>query len=239
MVLFPRGSGKELIEMQKIDRRRTYFIVLDTETANDMDNPLVYDCGWVVCDKHGTIYEKRSFVNREIFNHEREMMRSAYYAEKIPQYIEQLRNGERIMVNWYEIKSQLLADCKKWGVRAICAHNMRFDYKATATTQRWLTKSKYRYFFPKGIEIWDSLKMAQDTICKQKSYQKFCEKHGFMTKHRIPRPQATAEVLYRYITGKIDFIEEHKGLEDCLIEAKIVSHCFRQHKKMRKLCFEK
>jgi hypothetical protein len=58
-----------------------------------------------------------------------------------------------------------------------------------------------------------------------------------MTKHKNPRVRLTAEILYRYITGNNDFIESHTGLEDVLIETKIMSHCFRQHKKMEKKLF--
>ena len=51
------------------------------------------------------------------------------------------------------------------------------------------------------------------------------------------RPQATAEILYRYISGDDDFIESHTGLEDVMIEKEIFVHCMRQHKPMRKKCF--
>ena len=119
------------------------------------------------------------------------------------------------------------------------AHNASFDLRALNTTYRYITKSKYRYFFRWGTEIWDTLKMSQDTICKQKSYIEYCKRNGYMTKHKTPRPRATAEILYRYLTGNENFNESHTGLEDVLIEKEILKHCFRQHKKMRKNVFEK
>ena len=76
--------------------------------------------------------------------------------------------------------------------------------------------------------------MATDTIVKQKSYIKFCEENGYMTKHKNPKPRATAEILYRYITGNNDFEESHTALEDVLIEKDIFVQCERQHKKMRR-----
>lgn len=115
------------------------------------------------------------------------------------------------------------------------AHNARFDYRATATTQRYLTKSKYRFFLPYGIELWDTLKMARDTICKQTMYKEWARKNGYVTKNN--QVKATAEILYRYISGNNDFIESHTGLEDVLIEKEIFAHCMRQHKPMRKECF--
>ena len=34
------------------------FIVLDTETTNDIECPLTYDIGFAVIDKFGTVYEQ-------------------------------------------------------------------------------------------------------------------------------------------------------------------------------------
>ena len=77
--------------------------------------------------------------------------------------------------------------------------------------------------------------MAKDTICKQPTYQKWCAKNNFLTKNGKPR--ATAEILYRYISGDVNFKEDHTGLEDVLIEIAITCKCIAQHKPMRKECF--
>ena len=114
----------------------------------------------------------------------------------------------------------------------VSAHNARFDYKATATTQRWLTKSAYRYFFPYGTEVWDTLKMARDVIGKMPTYRKWCEVNDYICKNG--QLKFTAEVLYRFISGNEDFDEEHTGLADVLIEKDILAYCYRQHKPMRK-----
>ena len=77
--------------------------------------------------------------------------------------------------------------------------------------------------------------MAQDTICKQVGYKEWCYENGYLTKNG--RVRATAEILYRYISGEENFNEEHTGLADVLIEKEIFTHCMRQHKSMRKACF--
>ena len=123
---------------------------------------------------------------------------------------------------------------KKYNTNTVCAHNARFDNGATNNTQRWLTKSKYRYFLPYGTEVWDTMKMAVDVVAKTPSYKRFCEMNGYMTNHKTPRPQVKAEVIYKYITGNNDFVESHTGLEDVLIETEILAYCFRKHKKMNK-----
>lgn len=229
-----------------MDRRINYKIVLDTETApmntesNEVlpSNMLVYDIGWVVTDKRGTIYKTRSFLNCDVFVGERELMKSAYYAKKIPNYWKEVAEGKRILASSYEIRQALFADIEAYETKEVYAHNARFDYGALNNTERWLTKSKYRYYFPKEIEICDTLKMARDVLGTMPTYKKFCEENGFMTKHKTPRPQYTAEVIYRYITKDVDFVEQHTGLEDVLIETAIMAYCYRQHKKMRKLLFE-
>ena len=99
-----------------------------------------------------------------------------------------------------------------------------------------MTKSKSRFYLPYGIEIWDTLKMARQTICKQKSYVNWAYRNGYVTENGQVR--ATAEILYRYISGNYEFVESHTGLEDVLIEKEIFVHCLRQHKKMDKKCFK-
>lgn len=220
---------------QKIDRRRNYYIVFDTETANGLDDPIVYDIGGAVVDKKGNVYETFSFVIFEVFCEMKDLMQSAYYANKIPMYEKQIANGERKIVRYSTAKKYINELAKKYNIKAMIAHNARFDYRSTTKTQRYLTKSKYRWFIPYGVELWDTMKMANDTICKQIHYKEFCYSNGYLTKNG--RVRKTAEILYRYISGEHDFIEEHTGLADVMIEKEIFAHCIRQHKPMRKLAF--
>ena len=225
-----------------IDKRKTYVVVLDTETCpldKDYDgvspyNMFVYDIGWAVVDKKGNVYETKSYVNRDIFFEEKGLMKSSYYVDKLPQYYEDIRSGKRKVATWNTIKKDLADTMKKYNTNIVCAHNARFDDGATKNTQRWLTKSKYRYFLPYGTIIWDTMKMAQDVVAKTPSYIEFCKENGLMTNHKTPRPQVKAETLYKYITQNINFEESHTGLEDVLIEKEILAYCFRKHKKMRK-----
>jgi hypothetical protein len=192
----------------------------------------VYDAAWAVVDKRGSVYKTRSFVVDEIFNHETELMQSAYYAKKIPQYKEEIAQGLRIVASFYEIRQALLEDIAEFEVTEIYAHNMRFDYGTLNNTQRWLTKSKFRYFFPYGMEICDTLKMSRQVIGKMPTYRKFCEENGYLTKNGQLR--FTAEILFRFISKNNDFVESHTGLEDVMIEKEILAYCFKQHKKMER-----
>ena len=227
--------------MNKIDRRHIYGICLDTETANtidndgvlDMTNVLFYDLGFQVVDSHGRTYGKKfSFVNSDIFLHEKELMKSAYYAKKIPQYWKDIWAGKRKVATTAEIRKVLCDVVKEYDCKFVCAHNAMFDSRALNNTQRWVTKSRFRYFLPYGLEWWDTLKMARSVMGKMPTYRKFCEENGYLTKRGQLR--FTAEICYRFITKDNTFEESHTGLEDVEIETEILRYCHRQHKPMKK-----
>lgn len=230
--------------MEKIDRRRHYMILVDCETAPcdykveevTPINMLAYDISWVVTDKHGNIYAERSYINANVFLDEKELMRSAYYAKKIPEYWDDIKAGRRILTSLYNIRKAFYEDCEMFEVSEVFAHNMNFDYNALNNTQRWITKSKYRYFFPYGMTICDTLKMAKQVIAPMPTYIKFCEENGYLTSNGKVR--LTAEVLYRFISREESFTEEHKGLEDCMIEKEILAYCYRRHKAMNPRLWE-
>jgi len=216
------------------DKRKKYYLTIDTETANSFDDPMMYDIGGAIHDRKGNVEETFSFIIYDVFCADRELFNTAYYAEKRPMYEMQIATGQRKIVNIYTARDYIRKLCEKYNVKAIIAHNAPFDYRSTTRTMRYVTKSRCRYFLPYGIPLWDTLKMAQDTICKQKAYIKWCEENDFMVRGR---PRATAEILYKYISGDEDFVEDHTGLEDVLIEKEIFAQCVRQHKKMRREAF--
>lgn len=228
-----------------MDKRINYKIVLDTETCpldRDLEevlpsNMFAYDIGWAIVDKRGNVYRTRSYVNADIFLDEKKLMQSAYYADKVPQYWKDIKEGKRTLTSFYNIKKALLEDIAEFNVAEIYAHNMRFDYGALNNTQRWLSKSRNRYFFPYGTEICDTLKMSRDVLKTMPTYKRFCQENGFMTKNNQCR--YTVEIIYKFITQNLDFEESHTGLEDVMIEKEILAYCYKQHKAMRKGLWEK
>ena len=210
------------------------IMLVDTETTNSLDDPICYDVGYVVFDLAGNIYEQGSMVNSDIFL-DKEFMASAYYAEKIPQYWIDIWEKKRELLPWAKIKWRIFDACKRNNCHIVSAHNARFDIDALNTTAEYLTG--YRFRVLPDLEVWDSMKMARSIFNNRPSYKNFCAENGFMTKHKTPRCQLTAEVLYRFITQDVDFTEEHTALEDVKIESEIVFACYRAHKKMDKVLF--
>ena len=217
--------------MTKIDRRKSYIMVVDVETAGGLDNPLVYDIGYAITDKQGNIYETRSFIIEEIF-YNKPLMTSAYYSEKIPKYLKDISEGTRTVVPFLEMRKDFIALAEKYNIKTLAAYNLIFDTRALTNTIRYITKKPRVKFLPKTLKnvkmmcIWC---LACEVLYTQKTFAKVAIRNGWVSK--AGNLKTTAEVGYRYLTGDIDFEEEHTGLEDVLIEIKIMAYALRQNKK--------
>jgi hypothetical protein len=214
-------------------------IVIDTETCNIIKsdkvqpgNNLTYDIGYSKIEPStGRVLERHSYVVREIFFGERERMDSAYYANKLPQYYDDIASGKRIVKSFFEVMNEINEQCHNDNVIAVIAHNARFDVDALNTTARWLTGLDYVTALPRDVEIWDSMQMWN--AVKPAKYSAFCEENGYKTNHKPPRDRLTAEIIYRFLSGEIDFEESHTALEDVEIESQIVFACYRTHKPLK------
>jgi hypothetical protein len=176
-----------------------------------------------VVDLDGKIYEEYSFVIADVFL-DKNLMESAYFADKIPQYWEDIKSGKRKLARFSTIRREFARVCKENKIKFLFAHNARFDYRSLTLTQRFLTSSKYRYFFPFGTTICDTLKMSRKILGKDDEYGEFCYNNQFLTS--TGRRQFTAEVLFRFLSNNLDFEESHTGLEDVKIEKEIMTYCF-------------
>lgn len=202
------------------------YIVIDTETTNSIDDPICYDVGFAVVDETGSVYEKYSFVVADVFLNG-ELMESAYFIDKVPQYWEDIKAGKRELKTFFNIKKKFREVCRKNHVWCVLAHNARFDYHALNLTQRFLTSSKFRYFFPSNVEIWDTLKMSREVLKEVDEYGEFCYANGYLTKNNGKR--YTAEIIYQFLTHNTQFEESHTGLEDVMIEKEIFAFCMAQN----------
>lgn len=203
----------------------TVVMMIDTETTNDIDCPIVYDVGYQIFTLGGGILCERSFVNADVFL-DKGLMESAYFAEKIPSYWDEIKAGKRMLKKWFNIKRIIAEDCKKYGVEIACAHNAAFDNRAMNTTQRYITTSKNRYFLPYGVEWWDTLKMVRSILKNDDAFGEFCYENDYLTSRGCRR--YTAEIVYRFISGCVEFEEEHKGLDDVKIEREIFTFCLEK-----------
>ena len=127
--------------MEKFDRRRKYYMVLDCESATlpcatnlpaeakknvAIAKPLIYDLGWKIIDKKGRVYARKNFLISEIFSVP-SIFDTAYYASKRPLYLEKLEKGEIILTDWKTASADFVADMDC--VEAVGAYNSIFDFK--------------------------------------------------------------------------------------------------------------
>ena len=212
------------------------YLMMDSETAEtpvvngqlDVKNGQAYDLGLMVIDETGKIYDQISLVNEDVFFGMPESMAQAYYANKIPQYLDEMRKGTRKIVNTWQMYSIFRKMCREHDVTAVIAHNAIFDVNVLNATLRYQTKSKRRWFLPWRMEVIDTMKLARNTFATDPKYIEWCEENGYMTNHKTPRPRVTAEVLYKYITNDLQFEEAHTGLEDVKIEKEIFLKCLEK-----------
>ena len=213
-------------------RKKEMYLVIDTETCNTLEQPMPYDIGYAICDRYGNIAIEKSFVVAEMFLDRKDLMQSAYFAEKIPQYWEDIKNGKRVIKTLWNIRKELHDDMKEFGVKKVGAYNMGFDKRALNNITRYTTKSFCRWFFPFGTEYFCIWNMACQVLLNSTSYVKFAMQNGLQSdKGNL---LTSAESCYKWLKNKVDFIEEHTGLEDVKIEIEIMAKCFSTHKKMDK-----
>ena len=215
-----------------MSRQTEKFIVLDIETANDIPDTFAYDVGFVVADRKGNIYEEESYVVKDVFINERELMQSCYYANKLPLYEERIAEQKIKIASIFTVRRQIAHYIAKYNIKKVYAYNAYFDNNGLNTTMRYLSKSKYRWFFPYGVEICCIWHMACQTICNRMDYCLFCAKNGYYS----PRGNMTtnAETIYKYLTKNTDFEEEHTGLADVHIELEILCKCLSYHEKINR-----
>lgn len=216
----------------KLDKRKKYFMVVDVETTNNdmtskFNDGLVYDLGFGIYDKQGNKYCERSYCIKEIFE-DKELMNSAYYKEKLPKYYKEIKEGKRQVITISQAKYIIKQAIDFFNIKIVFAFNAYFDYTTLNNTIRFVTGSKYRWFFPYGIEIGDIWHIACQVLGLQKTFQWENirnEKGNLIT---------NAERMFAYISQNEDFKEEHIGLADVRIEKEILIRCLKSHKKIDK-----
>lgn len=135
--------------------KKLMYMVVDTETATlplvgelchsadekkklAIAKPLVYDIGWTICDRQGTIYRTQQFLIAETFSVPA-IFNTAYYADKRPIYLQMLAEGKTTIKPWREVMEIFMADLEQ--VDAVGAFNSMFDFKkAIPFTELYINK---------------------------------------------------------------------------------------------------
>ena len=253
------------------------YMVLDTETATmsfvdglglsteqkkrvAIAKPLIYDIGWILCDRSGNIYAKKQFLVAETFSVP-SVFNTAYYREKRPIYLEMIKNREITVMPWAAVLEELLADLDM--VEAVAAYNAMFDFKkAIPFTDLYISQ-----LYSPNYYQWEKMQMVSAAQiakgAKPSTHGKF-DSENFLF-HGLSIPiidiwgvacsslintqkykvmclenemltesgeffKTSAEATFRYITQNMNFDEAHTALNDAEIETEILRRAFKRGK---------
>lgn len=211
------------------DKRVKKILVLDVETIG-VGEKAIFDIGYIICDKKGNKFIKKSYLIKEVFN-DMERMKKAYYFNKYPKYIEGLANGTFVLETWGNVLKEMWGLIKQYDIKQISAYNLNFDLGAIEYTNKEIRNKPFKMF--DSLELQCIYGLATETICQQKTYQKqFHDKQLFTASGKFL--SGTAESVWKYCQQNFDFVEEHMGIFDCEIEVDIMARCYRQNKKFTK-----
>lgn len=205
------------------DRNEDFInIVLDVETTLAKGNEtLIFDLGWTISNQEtGENLMHRSFIVREVFL-DMEIMKRAHYFEKYPQYIEALISGNTELMEWESVVETLLDDIAHFEYPQLYAYNAGFDKGAINDTHEYLTTESLDLDF-KCIMVGaiDTIMNTDDYITKAYLFDMLSDSGNVKT---------GAEFIYRYLTNNYEYIEEHTGLEDTLIETDILQEVLKRN----------
>lgn len=203
------------------------YLVLDTETTGGLGNPLAYDVGGVVVDASGYVWERFHWATLEIIGNPR-LMATAFYGEKMPLYWEEVSAGNIQPLHFADILRRLTGLVDFHNIQAVAAYNAAFDLRSMSGTTEWLFGDGNTRWLNRDIPTWDIWAGACTSVLNTAKFCRWAAANGEVSDKGNPR--TSAEVCFRYITGKTDFMEEHTGGRDAEIEAAILVSLLRCRK---------
>ena len=210
-------------------------IVLDTETVGDVKRHKslrVYDIGYIILDDDLEPILERRYLIDETWHDKNDMMKTAYYSEKLPSYHEQIDNGILKVAHLLDVRKEFIELCKSFNVKELWAYNAKFDVDALNATITDASNGFVKFFFPFGLKICCLHSASVNSFMSRKPYFQFCFNHGFISE--AGNILTNAESAYNFITDNGAFIEEHTALSDARIEAEILRKVKRSHTKVIK-----
>jgi len=204
--------------------KKNVYAIIDTETANSIFSPLVYDVSVIIFDKQNNEYFRKNWLISEVWNNS-ELMNSAYYAWKMPLY----ENFETTKINMFSFICEFIELIGEYNVTHLIAYNLPFDIRALNNTSKKYNQCEFIGENLENLDIWS---MACELICNTNRYKNFCEQNNY--KSEKGNYKTSAEIVYRYITNNQEFDESHTSMKDCEIEKDIFFKCLKQKKPYKK-----
>jgi hypothetical protein len=195
--------------------------IFDTETI-DLEKPFCYNVGYVILNIETGETVKKDFVVEQVW-HNKMLFNTAYYKDKMPIYIARMRGRTTVMNKWGYIMQEMIRDFEYYEITQAYAYNCSFDERVFDFNCEWFkTANPFD-----NIEIYDIRGYVHCFIAFSEQYKNFCESHELFTESG--NYSTTAESVYRFVSGQVDFNEEHTALADSEIESEILLHCVKTY----------
>lgn len=210
--------------------KREKIIVLDVEGYSTC-RP--YNVGYIVADLYGNVYRKRSFALLPcIWENIVSMVNSRSAEEMTKKNIEEILKDIELPkhkrkyqpISPEKFADIFTADVQNFKVKRLFAYNVNFD---KGSIKRLLGVEK---FMALNLEYCDIISGIVCTRLLTKQYVEFCKAHGFITEKG--NVMTKAEIVIKYLTGNLDYEEEHTGLADVMDEYLILLTALSAHKKI-------
>ena len=198
--------------------QRKIILVLDTECCDLAGN--VYDVGYTIADRKGTILTRKNWLVEEVFTDPDKMM-GAFYAKKLfSHYAPMLDAGTIGLAPWSKIVSEMQIDVDAFGVNVLAAYNLGFDRRVMRQTNERFGLGP---ILP-AMDMLDIWQFACETKLSQARYKEIARSLGWVS--AAGNIRTGAEYAYRFCSGDHGFIEDHTALSDAIIETKILADCY-------------
>jgi hypothetical protein len=208
------------------------IMVLDVE---GMNTARPYNVGYIIADTKGNVIEKRSFALLACVweNLQNCLCAKAMTHKNCQEILEDENELKYKKVTITDFKTAFENDIEKYGIKEIWAYNCGFDknsiHRLYGDDFERLTEKVCFY------DIWSAIIY---TRLVNKKYVKYCRENDTEEYRMLTdcgNCKTTAEIVYGYLFNKKDFVEEHTGLADCLIEYKIYLKAKSAKKKMKQM----
>lgn len=193
------------------------IVVFDTETTG-VEKPYCYNIGYAIVDTEswGVILQ-REFVVEQIW-HNSALFNTAYYADKRELYVKAMRARQIKLEKFGYITQQMCRDFHDYEVLGAYAYNSSFDDRVFSFNCDW-----FRCINPfDNIPIFDIRGYAHEFLVGDvfkewaDDYKAYTESGNYST---------TAETMFRFVSGDLEFEEVHTALADAIIEKTILYAC--------------
>lgn len=189
--------------------KKIYALVVDTETDG---HDHVIDVGATLCDLHGNIYERFSFLIYDLYKRF-----GPYYEARRPTYARMLDEKKIEPVRFSKARNKLI-ECQEKTGADVWAFNAAYDSRVTGVTTRYFKSGES--FFPTHVP-WHCL--WKGVACLQMG--------GFL--HNFPDHKtitasgkfysSSAESVFRHAFAD-SFDEMHTAADDSKVEAAILHY---------------